>query len=249
VTDGGRPSVRAAFPTDAGVEVEVPPLDTGVLLVNRTRVGVIQAIDRTGLVELAGKAGMVLDVLVETGEYVGVGTPVARVVEGDPASVQGDDVTARFLLGSERTLLHDPGFVFRQLVDIAIRALSPAVNDPTTAVQAIDRINDLLGDIATSPDPSGWYVDLDDVPRVHLREPGVERLIVLAYTEIIRYGADSPQVVRRLRAAFEVLARQVRPDLVAVLDALSAMLEEARATALPAAFRDVAAVADRHGLG
>jgi hypothetical protein len=71
----------------------------------------------------------------------------------------GDDVAACFLIGGERTLIQDPGFVFRQLVDVAIRALSPAVNDPTTGVQAIDRMVDLLATVAARPDPPGRYVD------------------------------------------------------------------------------------------
>ena len=79
-----------------------------------------------------------------------------------------------FLLTNERSLLLDPGFGLRQLVDIAIRALSPAVNDPTTAVQVIDRVADLLGQIVHHPDPTGWYADdcgdrPSPLPRRHLR--------------------------------------------------------------------------------
>ncbi|HEX9259812.1 MAG TPA: DUF2254 domain-containing protein [Acidimicrobiales bacterium] len=250
VTDDGRRSFRNAFPVAGSlVEVNAPTALDGKVLVNRSRVGVIQAIDRERLVELARLRGIVLDVLVEAGEYIGMGTPVARVVGAPNEQLTADDVTAAFLLGAERTLLHDPGFVLRQLVDIAIRALSPAVNDPTTAVQVIDRVNDLLGDAADRPDPTGWYLDTYDVARVHLREPGFVRLLELAYVEIIRYGADSPQVVRRLRAAFDVLDPQVRPDVRPALDRLREMLAGATEAALPRPFGAVASVADRHGLG
>ena len=108
--------------------------------------------------------------------------------------------------------------MFRQLVDVAIRALSPAVNDPTTAVQAIDRMVDLLATVADRPDPSGWYTDDAGVARLHCREPSLGRLVDLSFIEIIRYGADSPQVVRRLRAAFDVLAGVVAPEVVARVD-------------------------------
>jgi uncharacterized membrane protein len=250
VTADGRHAVVEAFAVDPGaVEVEVPDLGAGPVLVSRSRVGVIQAIDREQLVERVRATDAVIELLVETGEYVGVGTPVARVVSGPVDALTGDDVVASFLLGAERTLVHDPGFVFRQLVDVAIRALSPAVNDPTTAVQVIDRINDLLGDVAGQPDPTGWYLDTDGVARVHLLEPGFDRLLLLAYVEIIRYGADSPQVTRRLRAAFQVLDALVRDDVAPVLRSLGTMLDDASGAALPAPFAAVAGVADRHGLG
>lgn len=250
VTADGRRCIHAAFPDAAGgTEVDVPELGNGRTLVSRSGVGVIQAFDRRRLVDVAQHHGVAVELLVEAGEYVGIGTPVGRVVAGDAPGLSGDDLTAAFLLGAERTLVHDPGFVFRQLVDVAIRALSPAVNDPTTAVQVVDRMNDLLGDIAARPDPSGWYVDADGSPRVHLREPGLARLLELAYVEVIRYGSDSPQVVRRLRAAFDVLAPQLRPDARPTLDALRSVLAEATAEALPRPFASVASVADRHGLG
>ena len=94
--------------------------------------------------------------------------------------------------------------------------LSPAVNDPTTAVQAIDRMVDLLATVAGRPDPAGWYVDDAGVVRLRCREPSLGRMIDLAFIEVIRYGADSPQVVRRLHAAFDVLSgvahRRTRHD-------------------------------------
>jgi uncharacterized membrane protein len=250
VTDEGRSVLADGFPLQAdSVEVPEPDLGDGPVLRNRTRTGVVQAIDRAGLVRLAARSGSVIDVLVEAGEYVGVGTPVARQGPGATISLTGDDVAAHFLLGAERTLLHDPSFVFRQLVDVAIRALSPAVNDPTTAVQAIDRINDLLGEVADRQDPSGWYLDGAASAVLRLREPGLARVIVLAYAEIIRYGADSPQVVRRLRAAFDVLEPQLRPDVRATVDELRAILDGAAAAAMPAPFVRLASEADRHGLG
>jgi uncharacterized membrane protein len=250
VTADGRPAVLAGFPPPSPTDVEItPPTGApGPVLRNTKRVGVVQAIDSGSLVAAAEQRGVVLEVLVEVGEYVGVGTPIARVLEGAPDALTGDEVAARFLFGAERTLVQDPGFVFRQLVDVAIRALSPAVNDPTTGVQAIDRINDLLGGVAGRPDPTGWYVDERGAPRLLLHEPGLERLLLLAYVEIIRYGADSPQVARRLHAAFDVIEPQLRPDVTWVVHDLRRMLTESEAVA-PAAFAAVSSVADRHGLG
>jgi uncharacterized membrane protein len=93
--------------------------------------------------------------------------------------------------------VQDPAFGFRQLVDIAIRALSPAVNDPTTGVQAIDRISDLLGITGNRLDPTGLRVDSSGTVRVKRKLRNFDGLLVLSLTEVIRYGADAPQVVRR----------------------------------------------------
>src|SRR4029079_8891698 len=105
-------------------------MDEGTVVSNGTNAGVLQSVDRTALMELATQRDVRVEMLVEVGEYVGVATPIARI-HGDPGlRVTGDDVAGCFLIGGERTLIQDPGFSFRQLVDIAIRALSPAVNDP-----------------------------------------------------------------------------------------------------------------------
>ena len=146
-------------------------------------------------------------------------------------------------------MIQDPGFVFRQLVDVAIRALSPAVNDPTTAVQVIDRTVDLLATVGQRPDPSGWYVDHEGVARLHCREPSLGRLVDLSFIEIIRYGADSPQVVRRLRAAFDVLSGVVAPEVVGRLDELRRLLDQTRRELMPSAFEPFSEQPDRHGLG
>jgi uncharacterized membrane protein len=159
------------------------------------------------------------------------------------------EVTACFLLGGERTLIQDPGFGLRQLVDIAARALSPAVNDPTTAVQAIDRITGLMATLAERPDPSGWYLGEDGAVRVRAPEPGFARLATLAYTEIALFGAGSPQVSRRLLAAFAVLEGMTEgPRREAVAD-LRRRTEKVVAAAMPAAFADVAHEPDRLGFG
>jgi uncharacterized membrane protein len=249
----GRVALAAGFPDDhdyldVDVDVDEPAPAAATTVRNRRRTGVIQAIDRHGLVEDAERRQVVIELLVETGEYLGHGTPVARV-HGTGPLPDGDDIVGRFLLGAERTLVQDPGFVLRQLVDVASRALSPAINDPTTAVQVIDRIADLLGGVVGRADPTGWYLDTNQVPRLHVREPDLARMLRLAFVEIIRYGADAPQVVRRLNAALTVLHDLARPDLRTVIEELRSVLDRAALDAMPAAFQPIARIPDRHGFG
>ena len=140
------------------------------------------------LVELCRQKQCWLELTVGVGEYLAHGTPVALVHGGD---LRDRDVTRFFLIRGERTFVQDPAFGFRQLVDVAIRALSPAVNDPTTGVQAIDRISDLLAVTGSRLDPTGLRVDSSGTVRLKRKLRNFDALLVLSLTEIIRYGADA----------------------------------------------------------
>src|SRR6202035_5771092 len=105
------------------------------------KAGVVSATDLHGLAEQCRQQGCWLELTVGVGEYLAHGTPVALVHGGD---LGARDVTRFFLIGGERTFVQDPAFGFRQLVDVAIPALSPGVDHPTTRRAAIDRLSDLL---------------------------------------------------------------------------------------------------------
>jgi uncharacterized membrane protein len=104
-------------------------------------------------------------------------------------------------LGAERTFVQDPKYPIRILVDIAIRALSPAINDPTTAVQAIDQIEDLLRRIIRKDLEASHFRDSNGDLRLIIVLPSWEDYLGLAFDEIRQYGANSIQIMRRLRAA------------------------------------------------
>ena len=114
----------------------------------------IAAVDRAALLRLARQTGGFVAVVPVVGEYVAGGRVVLRI---GTAGTEPDPALARrvFVLARQRTIDQDPAFALRMLVDIAIRALSPAINDPTTAVQALDRIEALLVELAPRhPGPS-----------------------------------------------------------------------------------------------
>ena len=120
-------------------------------------------------------------------------------------------------VGSERTIEQDPAFVFRIIVDIAIRALSPAINDPTTAVSGIDQIHRLLRVLAARDLGDGRVRDRAGRLCVVFPTPDWEDFVKLGVTEIRQYGAGSIQVVRRLRAMLENLTEAVPPNRRPVL--------------------------------
>ena len=141
-----------------------------------------------------------IELLPRVGEYVATGGVVFAVHGGSPP------VDRRILscvdLGRSRSLYQDPTFGIRQLVDVGTQALSPAINQMTTAVQVIDRLQDLLLRIGRRPRPSGLFTD--DRGVVRLVEPTTDAsyLLDLAFREISQCGAGSWHVTRRLAAAY-----------------------------------------------
>jgi len=243
-----RRAIEENFPSaSAYLDAEPPPIDPSPQRLCYTgTAGVVTATDLHGLTELCRQRQCWLELTVGVGEYLAHGTPVALVHGGN---LRDTDVTRFFLIRGERTFVQDPAFGFRQLVDVAIRALSPAVNDPTTGVQAIDRIGDLLAVTGSRLDPTGLRVDSSGTVRLKRKLRNFDGLLVLALTEIIRYGADAPQVVRRLHAMLDELESTLPAERQASLAGQRSLLEAAASAALPAPFGSVASVADREGLG
>src|SRR5262249_42608795 len=132
------------------------------------------------------------------------------------------DVPARALcqsiaLGEERTLEQDPAFAFRVIVDIASKGLSPAINDPTTAVLAIDRIHYLLRHVGNRRLDTERAYDAAGRLRLIYRTPDWEDFVALAVTEIRHFGGASIQVARRLRAMLEDLIQTLPEERAALL--------------------------------
>ncbi len=243
-----RLAIDANFPILAAYVDTEPPVasPSPLTLVYPGPPGVVTATDLYGLVGLCRQNDCWLELTVGVGEYLAHGTPFV-VAHG--AHIDAGDVTRFFLVRGERTFVQDPAFGFRQLVDVAIRALSPAVNDPTTGVQAIDRLSDLLIVTGCRPDPTGLRVDAHGVVRVNRQLRNFEALLVLSMTEIVRYGADAPQVVRRLHAMLDDLELTVPADRRPAIARQRVLLQAAVESALPVPFLPIAAAADRQGLG
>ena len=154
------------------------------------------------------------------------------------------------MLARQRTIDQDPAFALRMLVDIAIRALSPAVNDPTTAVQALDRIEGLLVELYRRAPGPVLVLDGDGVPRGRVPAPTWNAYLELAVTEIRHYGAESAQVGRRLHALYDHLLAEVDEEARARVELERRLLGEAQARTFPdPAELAIMARPDRLGLG
>ena len=194
------------------------------------RPGVVLGIDESDLVRLAQRYGCVLELVPTVGDYVVHGGAVFRVYEGTEV-VPSRAVLAHVGLGPERTLFQDTAFGIRQLVDMAEKALSPAVNDPTTAVQSLDRIHDLLRRLVTRPLSSGRYADEHGALRLVVPQVTWDDYLHLAFDEIRHFGAGSLPVPRRMRAALadllSVAPPERRPAIEAQVVALARAVEMA----------------------
>jgi uncharacterized membrane protein len=185
---------------------------------------VLDGIDAHHLVRLAAEHECVLRLTVPVGTFVPRGTELMEVLGGTPP--RSSTILGALHSSPVRTLYQDPSYGLRQLVDIGIRALSAAINDPTTAVQALDRLHGVLRAVATRPDPSGRYVDDAGSVRLIVPQPGWDRLVELAFTEPALYGAGSPQVTRKLTAILDDLAACVPPERLPALEAQRSWLRE-----------------------
>ena len=192
---------------------------------------VVAAIDRSALLRLARQTGGFVEVLPVVGQYVAPGTPILRVHGAHSAPV-GARARRVLVVARQRTIDQDPAFALRMLVDIAIRALSPAVNDPTTAVQALDRIEGLLVDLYRRA-PGAVLVLDGDVPLGRVPAPTWADYFELAVTEIRHYGAGSVQVGRRLHALYDHLLGEVDEPARRRVELERRLLDEALAKTFP----------------
>jgi uncharacterized membrane protein len=226
----------------------IPAGKAAARTVSSPRGGVVLALDVRGIVALAARHGCLVELVPQVGDYVAPGDPLFRVYDGP--DFPADRLRHAIAIGAERTMEQDPAFALRVIVDIASKGLSPAVNDPTTAVLAIDQLHHLLRhlgrrhlDDAKARDPAGRV-------RLFYRTPDWEDYVLLAVTEIRQFGGTSVQVARRLRAMLENLIQGVPEGRAALLRHELRLLDRSaeRFFAEPED-RALAEVSDAQGMG
>jgi uncharacterized membrane protein len=164
---------------------------------------IVASVDLDRLVELASNADALVSLTFSVGDALSDAMPLFEVY-GSKTVIPEASLLRALNLAWERNA-NDPKYVFRILVDIAIKALSPAVNDPTTAVQSIDQIEDLLSRLARRRLDTGARFDSAGVLRVVYPAATWEDYLALAFDEIRNCGASQIQILRRLRAALNTL--------------------------------------------
>jgi uncharacterized membrane protein len=222
VDAGGRRVIQSVYPqlhaeVQGGTAPETPNELGGepTATIPCPKDGVVLAFDQNGLLSLARRADCVIELVPQVGDHVAAGHPLFRIFHGGETLSAGT-LCQSVAVGYERTIQQDSTFPFRIMVDIASKALSPAINDPTTAVLAVDYIHHLLHFVGNRYLDTGQVRDGSGRLRLVYRTPEWEDFVNLAVTEIRQFGAESIQIARRLRAMLENLI-QTLPEARAPL--------------------------------
>lgn len=254
VADHGCSVIEYVYPTphDASrvdsASVHRPAVVSGQLIEYSGRPGVIMAFSAADLARRAEAANATVELVPQVGDFIADGDPLFRVSPDRPISANA--LRACVAVGAERTMDQDPRFVFRILVDIASRALSPAINDPTTAVQAIDQIHHLLLVLGRRHLDHAQVRDHKGVVRLVFGTPDWPDYVLLAVAEIRQFGRGSLQVDRRLRAMLEHLLEALPESRqTALKEELTLLGSGVERTFQDEADRKRAGVGDYQGVG
>jgi uncharacterized membrane protein len=192
------------LPAGAGQDRPSPDLRGSPLVAEES--GFLQAIGHERLVTIAASSNAVITLIRRPGHFIAKGETLGLVFPPAAAAAVSDALERSHIVGPNRTLTQDLGFAIDQLVEIAIRALSPAVNDTFTALNCIDWLGDCLCRAVSEPLPDGIYRDRRGI--VRLVEPviTIERLVKGATDKIRQAGSGTPAVlIRQLENFSKVL--------------------------------------------
>jgi uncharacterized membrane protein len=248
VARAGIHAARETYPQQLG-----EPGDDGAwrrddpTVIPAARPGVVVATDRARLIAAAQGAGATIELVPAVGEFFGPHDDLLRVHGG--AGIDPRRLRSAVLVADERTIEQDPAFALRIVVDTAIRALSPAVNDPTTAVQGLDVLEVMVRELAARDLEVSLARDDAGAVRLVWPAPSWADVLDLAFDEIRQYGAGSIQVCRRMRAVLDDLRAATPPLRHAAIEEHLRRLDLAVESAFAEGERELAMVPDPMGLG
>jgi uncharacterized membrane protein len=210
---------------------------------------IILGVNLNDLRALAERSKGVIELIPQVGDFIATDEPLFNLY-GGAAAIGEADLRSTIVLGRERTLEQDPTFAIRIVADIALKALSMAINDPTTAVIAIDQLHRLLRSAGNRDLRTDEWLSPSGELRVIVRTPNWEDFVHLAFTEIRFCGAQNMQIARRLRAMIENLIETLPKRRHAALRQELMLLDrEVERCFIHEEDRALARVGDSQGLG
>ncbi len=210
------------------------------------RPGQVVAVDSRRLTRVARRSGSRIILMMRTGDAVSEGSHLAMVAGQKPPSSR--QLSRCLLVHDERSLRLDPLYALRILTDVALRALSPGINDPTTAVRSLDEVEGVLR--AAAPLTLGPVEIKAGAGSLVLPSPTWTDIVDLALLEVVIEGVKQPQVTRRLTALLNELLTDLpesrhRP----LLRFKRRLAEQVDAYAGSSEYRSIYLTADRQGIG
>ena len=255
IGDEGVAMIKSVYPDPAtALPLEAVALHEGSQTPNREVAHkgtseIVLAVDLSTLVALAQRHDGIIEFVPQVGDFVAAGEPLF-VLHGGATAIDDHAAQASVAFGPERTLEQDPMFAFRIIVDIALKALSPAINDPTTGVLALDQVHRLLRLVGQRKLRGEVIVDGSGRPRVIFRTPNWEHYVQVACSEIRACGAGNLQIARRMRAMLENLRKTLPAHRKPALDTELDLLDWAIQTHFTRAEElALARIPDSQGLG
>ncbi len=168
--------------------------------------GYIQSVDSEALIRLARESKTLVKMERGIGEFVVQNTPLASfAMDAPPDQARVDDLQATFSIARHRTVDLDAAFGIRQIVDMALKALSPGINDTTTAVMCVDYLTMLLARIVSREIPSPYRYE-DGKLRVIAKGPSFESLLNESFDQIRENAKGNIAILSRMLDAFETLS-------------------------------------------
>jgi uncharacterized membrane protein len=199
------------------------------VVIGPERSGYVQHIDSDALMKAAKEHDLIVRVEARPGRFVTHRQAILRVYAADPVPRPvADALQATLVVGADRSPEQDVTHAFRLIVEIAQRALSPGVNDPTTALYCLDRLEECLLNLAERDLPSPLRFDADGRLRVVTEVTSFDELVCPTLCAVARYALSDADVARRILEVIAALARVARPSAAAALASLS---EEIRSDA------------------
>ena len=204
VTADALKTVRTEYSEEPQAEFDWSPPELPVHVVRATESGYLTALDEKALLKAARATSCIISVEVEFGQFIYADMPLARLWGKPFGDEIADNVRNAFATGPARTQHQDPTLGIVELVDIAVKALSPGINDPTTAINAFDRLGEILLEIGRRHRVT--QVQADDGATIVLARPTFAAAVELAVEQIARYGASNPAVIERIASVLGRIA-------------------------------------------
>lgn len=239
IADDMSDAIPNLYPSETGEPLEQPPAidrwrSRGEATLTIHRSGYLQTIDLDSLLHLAAQRDLVIEAAVRPGDHLVSGELVARILgccELDPETIK--EVLGSFLVGGERTAEQDIRYQFQQLTDVVVRALSPGINDPFTAINGIDELAVGASELMRRNRVAHHRQDKDGTLRLIVPTPSISEVLEITVGHIAIYGAGDRFVMSGLRRVLQIVERDARgADEQATIHRLRAELnrrEEAKA--------------------